>query len=66
MTRLLLEVKNEREAAILRAILKFLNISIISEERQEGDNNSDLENFYNQFALDLSNFQFDREAAHER
>ena len=64
MTRILLEIKDDRQAALLRTILRFLNVPIVREEKEKKE--LDLESFYNQFKLDLSNFRFDRQEANER
>ncbi len=64
MTRILLEIKDDRLAAILRTVLRFLNIPIVKEEEEKRNLNP--ESFYNQFNLDLSSFRFDRQEANER
>ncbi len=66
MTKLVLELKNEKQVALLKAILKFLNIPIQKEERVEEEKPVDMKSFYQQFQVDLSTFHFDREAANER
>jgi hypothetical protein len=64
MTRIILEIKDDRRAALLRTILRCLNIPIVREEKEK--QKPDLNSFYNQFKLDLSNFRFDRQEANER
>lgn len=67
MTKLVLEIKDEKKIAVIKAILKFFNISIIEEQKEEEEKKEmDLESFYQQFQLDLSNFKFDRQEANER
>lgn len=66
MTKLIVEIKNDRQIAIVKAILKFFNASIIQEEKVEVPSSFDSEVFYNQFQIDLSRFKFDRQEANER
>lgn len=66
MTKLVLELKNERQIAVLKAILKFLNIPIVEEKKEEGDKAPEIRSFYEQFQIDLSDFKFDRQEANER
>lgn len=64
MTRIILEIKDDRRAALLRAILRFLNLPIVREEKEK--QGPDPESFYSLFKLDLSNFRFDRQEANIR
>lgn len=66
MTKLVLELKNEKQIAVLKAILKFLDIPIVEETKEEGEEASDIRPFYEQFQIDLSDFKFDRQEANER
>ena len=66
MTRILLELKDDRQVALLRAILRFLNIPIVKEEPEKEKQEQDPKSFYNQFQLDMSHFHFDRQEANER
>gem|GEM_PF-3238354 len=66
MTKLVLELKNERQIAVLKAILKFLNIPIVEEKKEEEGEAPDIHSFYEQFQIDLSGFKFNRQEANER
>ena len=67
MTKFVLELQDDKQAAVLRAILELLHISIIEEEKVEEEGvEVDPYSFYQQFQLDLTNFQFDRQEANER
>ena len=66
MTKFVLEIKREKDVELIRAILRHFEIRIIEEEVQEGKVETPMEDFYNQFQFDLSNFKFDREEANAR
>ncbi|MEZ5044862.1 MAG: hypothetical protein R2828_33500 [Saprospiraceae bacterium] len=66
MTKLVVEIKNDRQIAVVKAILRFLNISVLKVETIVEPVPTDPESFYNQFQIDLSNFKFDRQEANER
>ena len=66
MTRILLELKDDRQVFLLRAILRFLNIPIVKEEKEQETQDGDPASFYNQFQIDMSTFHFDRQEANER
>ncbi|MCB0598077.1 MAG: hypothetical protein H6557_11755 [Lewinellaceae bacterium] len=66
MTKLVLEIKNDRDADLIRAILKDFEVEIIEEETQEGEGESSVDEFYGKFSFDLSSFKFDREEANAR
>ncbi|MCB0553224.1 MAG: hypothetical protein KDD02_06705 [Phaeodactylibacter sp.] len=66
MTKFILSVKSEREAEMLRAVLKYLGIEIEEEREAEPKAELSVEDFYNGFQFDMSSFQFDREEANAR
>lgn len=66
MTRLILEIKNKRDLAILVSFLKLLDVQVLQKEVSPVDKKSDIAAFYQKYSLDLSNFRFNREEAHER
>lgn len=66
MTKLVVEIKNDKQIAILKALLKLLNIAVVEEKKVNGTSPDSLQSFYGQFQLDLSDFKFDRDLANER
>ena len=66
MTKLILEIKNDRDADLIRALLKDFEIEIIEEEIQKKQVESSVDEFYGKFHFDLSNLKFDREEANAR
>ncbi|HFA48161.1 MAG TPA: hypothetical protein ENJ95_03995 [Bacteroidetes bacterium] len=67
MTRLILEIKNNRDLAVLFSFLKLLDVRVIRKEATPPiEEKSDIAAFYQKHLLDLSNFKFNREEAHER
>lgn len=66
MTKLILEIKNDRDADLIRALLRDFEIEIIEEEIQKEQAESSVDEFYGKFHFDLSNLKFDREEANAR
>ncbi len=66
MTKITIQIKDEKKAELIKAILDYLGIEVVSEEVQEKVPKSSVDDFYGQFGLDLSNFKFDREEANAR
>ena len=66
MTKLILEIKNDRDADLIRALLRDFEIEIIEEEIQKEQVESSVDEFYGKFHFDLSNLKFDREEANAR
>ncbi len=66
MTKLVLEIRDNKQVAVLKAILKFFNIAIVEEKTVEDKREKDSRSFYQQFQLDLSDYRFDRQEANER
>lgn len=66
MTRLTLEIKDDKELAILSSFLKLLNVKILRQEKKIEHPLQEAINFYNGIAVDLTNFKFNREEANER
>ena len=66
MTKLILEIKNDRDADLIRALLRDFEIEIIEEEIQKEQVESSVDEFYGKFSFDLSSFKFDREEANAR
>ncbi|MCO6488148.1 MAG: hypothetical protein J5I98_07010 [Phaeodactylibacter sp.] len=63
MTKLVLEIKSDKDVELIRAILRHFAVQIIEEDVQAEQAEPSLEDFYDQFHFDLSNFKFDREEA---
>jgi hypothetical protein len=66
MTRLTLEIKSDRDLAILTSFLKLLNVKVLRQEREERPSAVEPEQFYRGIAVDLSNYKFNRDEANER
>ena len=66
MTRLTLEIKSDRELAILTAFLKLLNVRILRQEKEEKTAPFEPALFYKNINVDLTHFKFNREEANER
>lgn len=66
MTKLVVEIKNEKQIAVVKALLRLLNISVVEEKKVNDASADSLQSFYGQFQIDLSNFKFDRDLANER
>ncbi len=66
MTRLTLEIKDDKELAILTAFLKLMNVKILRQEKKVDLPLEEAAKFYNGIAVDLTNFKFNREEANER
>ena len=66
MTKLTLEIKSDRELAILTAFLKLLNVRILRQEKEEKPAPFEPALFYKNINVDLTQFKFNREEANER
>lgn len=66
MTRLTLEIKDDKELAILTSFLKLMNVKILKQEKKVDVPLEDATKFYKGMAVDLTNFKFNREEANER
>ena len=66
MTWLTLEIKSDRELAILTAFLKLLNVRVLRKETEEKEATFDPASFYKNIHVDLINFKFNRDEANER
>ncbi len=66
MTRLILEIKSDRELAILTAFLKLLNVKVLQKETEVKEEVFDPASFYKNIQVDMSNFKFNRDEANER
>jgi hypothetical protein len=66
MTQITLEFSSESELARLLEVLQQFEVRIVKTASRKDKKHREMEEFYNQFRLDLSNFKFDREEANER
>jgi hypothetical protein len=66
MTQITLEFSSESELARLLEVLQQFEVRIVKTTSRKDKKHREMEEFYNQFRLDLSNFKFDREEANER
>lgn len=66
MTQITLEFSSESELVRLLEMLRQFEVRIVRTVSRKGKKHREMEEFYNQFRIDLSNFKFDREEANER
>jgi hypothetical protein len=66
MTRLTLEIKSDRDLAILTAFLKLLNVKILQKEKAKKKEEFGHATFYEGINVDLTGFKFNRDEANER